>query len=328
MATIPIVDFGQCSVGREHVGTDQLQKVGEEIYNAFTNVGFVYLVNTGIHSTSVDEVNKVALDFFTKPEVEKLKFGRSDNNFGYDSIGKEKLDDGSPGDYKLSFNMACRTYNDPNIKWPDELVPQFSSTVKSFMKDCKCLALRILDSLSFGLKLQDNQQLSALHESILCANNHSSLRCLYYPPITQELEKGQIRLLEHTDYGLMTLLFQDFVGGLQIKSRDGTYIDACPIPDTVLINVADLLQYWTHGDLKSTPHRILVPDDTTKRSTPRQSIAFFVHPSEDLLVSNTLFKQERKLTDETTLRNFSKKDLEKMTVGEYVQSQFNRTYTR
>uniref|UniRef100_H2YS76 Fe2OG dioxygenase domain-containing protein n=1 Tax=Ciona savignyi TaxID=51511 RepID=H2YS76_CIOSA len=192
------------------------------------------------------------------------------------------------------------------------------------MQDCKSLALRILDALSYGLKLEEKNYLSSLHKSILGPHNHSSLRYLYYPPISGKLKKGQIRLLEHTDYGCMTLLFQDSVGGLQIKSRDGTYIDACPIENSVLINVADLLQYWTHGDLKSTPHRILVPDDPLKRSAQRQSIAFFVHPNENLFVSNTLFKRD--VSDTMTLRNFTKQQLENMTVGEYVTGQFSRTY--
>lgn len=60
--------------------------------------------------------------------------------------------------------------------------------------------------------------LTPLHASILRSNNHSSLRCLYYPPIPNSMEERQVRLAEHTDYGCMTLLFQDAVGGLQVTN--------------------------------------------------------------------------------------------------------------
>ena len=60
---------------------------------------------------------------------------------------------------------------------------------------------------------------------------------------------------EHTDYGLLTLLYQDSVGGLQVKTPSG-WIEAEPIPDTLICNIGDMLDHMTGGRYKSTPHRV------------------------------------------------------------------------
>ncbi|CAK8689658.1 unnamed protein product [Clavelina lepadiformis] len=325
MPSIPIVDFEPCGIHHSFVADVELKAVGDKTYEAFMDYGFVYLKNTGISSTSVDELNEVTEEFFSQPDDVKAKYFRKINNFGYDAIGKEKLVDGHPGDYKESFNMTCGATKNPDIVWPDDVVPEFSKTAKSFMKKCKALALRVLDALSFGLNLENPTLLSTLHSSMLETNNGSSLRCLRYPPILKPLEKDQIRLAEHTDYGSLTLLFQDMVGGLQIKMRDGTYIDAVPIKDAILLNVADLLQYWTNGRLRSTPHRILSPTEESQKLTIRRSVAFFVHPSEDLLVSRTLFNDNLS-GNYTKLRGLTYDQLQQLTVGEYLQTQFHDTY--
>jgi isopenicillin N synthase-like dioxygenase len=111
------------------------------------------------------------------------------------------------------------------------------------------------------------------------------LRFLCYSPNPKrdKVHESDIGAGAHTDFGSITLLyvifvairtngsFQDAVGGLQVQSK-GEWIDATPIPDTVLVNVADAMQFWTGKSLKSTTHRVQIP--------PRQrfSIAYFVSP--------------------------------------------------
>jgi len=128
----------------------------------------------------------------------------------------------------------------------------------------------------------------------------------------------------------MTLLFQDDVGGLEIKLNDGSYIKADPIDETVLVNIADLLQFWTNGVLKSTPHRISTPTDTKQRSSVRRSIAFFVHPSEHLPVMFDVEKGGTRNPQECSveLRDFSLSQLEKMTVGDYLSAHFGKNYSK
>ena len=67
----------------------------------------------------------------------------------------------------------------------------------------------------------------------------------------------------------------------QVKSPSGKFIKAKVIPGTIVVNAADLLERWTSGKIKSTIHRVTLPDDTT---VPRQSIAYFCMPDNDWLI--------------------------------------------
>ncbi|XP_014340757.1 uncharacterized protein SI:DKEY-10O6.2 [Latimeria chalumnae] len=117
------------------------------------------------------------------------------------------------------------------------------------------------------------------------SNNGTTLRTLYYSPVdVSSVKEQQIRCGEHSDFGSFTLLFQDTSGGLEVMHRSGQYISAPLIPGTVLVNIADLMQRWTSDFLVSTKHRVLLPPDA-KRNTLRQSVAFFVHPDDDVIVS-------------------------------------------
>lgn len=348
MNDIPVVDFAKCAIDKNDFDEqNSLTEIGKLMCDAFINCGFVYLKNTGISSASVDEVNETTRKFFESTEKEKMKYVRQTTNHGYDFIGSERLQEGQPGDYKMSYNMTCKAVEDENYLWPDDLVPGFSKVSIAFMSQCKTLALRIMDAISLGLQLKDPNFMSCCHSSLMKTNNNSSLRCLYYPPMPETIKQGQVRLAEHTDYGTLTLLFQDHIGGLQIKNRDGTYIDAHPIKDTVLVNVADLLQYWTGGVLKSTPHRIIGTSNAESRSSVRRSIAFFVHPTSDLPVSLDLIgggrgtgstltddanvdqhksAEERAVFRSKALRDIQPAQLKRMTVGEYVNLHFSRNY--
>jgi isopenicillin N synthase-like dioxygenase len=78
----------------------------------------------------------------------------------------------------------------------------------------------------------------------------------------------------HCDFSWLTLLFQDSVGGLQVMDRAGQWIDVPEAPDLVLVNVGELLQFATSGDLFAAPHRVVNPS----RSQDRLSVPVFINP--------------------------------------------------
>jgi isopenicillin N synthase-like dioxygenase len=83
-------------------------------------------------------------------------------------------------------------------------------------------------------------------------------RVFHYPPARAPEEAGgedEWGVGEHTDYGLLTLLAQDDCGGLQVKARDG-WIEAPPLPGTLVCNIGDMLDRLTGGWYRSTPHRV------------------------------------------------------------------------
>nr|XP_039267919.1 scopoletin 8-hydroxylase-like isoform X2 [Styela clava] len=106
---------------------------------------------------------------------------------------------------------------------------------------------------------EDKEYLMKCHSRMNDARNLTTLRTHYYShtPDKCSFKPGQVRPGEHTDFGSFTILFQDKVGGLQVKASNGEYVDATPIPGTALVNIGDALQFCTQGRLKSTEHRTL-----------------------------------------------------------------------
>ena len=78
----------------------------------------------------------------------------------------------------------------------------------------------------------------------------------------------------------MTLLTTEGVGGLQVRQVDGTWADVQHSPGAIIVNIADALEFWTGGKLKSTLHRVVLPRSAMEAAS-RYSMAFFVQPDFD-----------------------------------------------
>lgn len=107
-------------------------------------------------------------------------------------------------------------------------------------------------------------------------------------------EEGRSRIRPHTDFGLCTLLFQDRVGGLEIDpEHHDRFVPALPIDGTVLVNIADLLQRYTNGRVRSTRHRVVRPASGSFDVLPaRYSIPFFVHPDPDTTIDPIVLSED------------------------------------
>ncbi|XP_035593752.1 uncharacterized protein si:dkey-10o6.2 [Oncorhynchus keta] len=282
---IPVVDFGAYKLGENEVSGEQLEILSRQLKTAFTEVGFVYLKNTGIVQQDVDEVINISKKFFLQPDEMKQSFSRksfSNNpNHGWVSLETESLNPKRPGDLKEAFNTASLH---PDIKWPSwEGGNGFFEVQSSFFLRCKDLCLRVLRVMAHSLGLEAEVFLSA-HRHIGTDKNSSTLRSLYYPSVRSDrVKEGQLRCGEHSDYGSITLVFQSQEGGLQVRTRSGEFISAPSIPGTVLINIADLMQRWTSDVFLSAVHRVLLPP--AGDLSTRQSLAFFVQPDDEALIT-------------------------------------------
>ncbi|KAL2093912.1 hypothetical protein ACEWY4_011224 [Coilia grayii] len=279
---IPIVNFEGYTLEESNISSQDLQKLCNSLKTAFTEVGFVYLKNTGITQHEVDEVMKISKEFFDLPAEMKLPLSRStynDPNHGWVSLERERLNPQRPGDLKEAFNTRLLQ---PDIKWPEN-VPGFREKQVSFFMRCKDLSLKVLKLMGRSLGLDPDVFVSA-HKYIGTDKNGTTLRTLYYPPVQSDHAKeGQLRCGEHSDYGSITLVFQSPEGGLEVLSRSGEYISAPYIPGTALLNIADLMQRWTSDVFISAVHRVLLPP--SGNSNTRQSLAFFVHPDDEALIT-------------------------------------------
>jgi isopenicillin N synthase-like dioxygenase len=112
-----------------------------------------------------------------------------------------------------------------------------------------------------------------------------TMRLNYYPAQRVPPAPGQLRASPHTDYGGFTILSgEDVPGGLQVRTRDGRWIDVATTPTTFVVNIGDLLMRWTNDRWLSNMHRVVNPPVAEGPSPPRLSIAFFSHPNYDVLI--------------------------------------------
>ncbi|XP_077870009.1 uncharacterized protein LOC144362822 [Saccoglossus kowalevskii] len=204
--TIPVIDFTAYGLQRESPQEEFFQKLIDDLHSAFKTIGFLYLTNHGIPQTLIDNAFKHSSMFFSLPFETKNKYRKMKNSHhGYIEDGGEATNPSRPGDYKDCFNH----------------VPMFcigNPRVSLYIFDvCMELSNRLFEVMARGLELEDPLLFVNAHKGIKGPDNTTTLRTLYYPPISQgiELEPNQILCGEHSDYGAMTLLFQDNIRGLE-----------------------------------------------------------------------------------------------------------------
>ncbi|MGF1537895.1 MAG: isopenicillin N synthase family dioxygenase [Elainellaceae cyanobacterium] len=285
---IPVVDFEAFINGDL---SDQMT-VSKQIYQACHEIGFVYLTNAGISQTLVDQMFAQSNRLFKLPYPFKTELSRArqitpDLTMGYVRLEQESADPGTPGDLKETFDVfksGCfleaafdaRTAVSEAMKAELE-AEAFCSAASHFFATCSRTASYIFRSFAMGLSLP----VTFFEER---HQRNMNLRLLHYPPIHQEPEPHQVRCGEHADFGSLTLLFQDATGGLEVCTAEGQWIAAPPMPNAVLVNVGDLMQRWTNRQLRSTRHRVAIPQND-KKDRSRYSIAFFCDPDLDVMVN-------------------------------------------
>lgn len=135
---------------------------------------------------------------------------------------------------------------------------------------CKGVHVEVMRAIAVGMGLDETYFDGFVDEG------DNTLRLLHYPAVKSEVFKvnpGQVRAGAHSDYGSITLLFQDGAGGLQVRSPNGTFVDATPIENTCVVNAGDLLARWSNDTIKSTIHRVVEPPRKTDEHPARYSIA-------------------------------------------------------
>ncbi|KAB7494551.1 putative 2-oxoglutarate-dependent dioxygenase [Armadillidium nasatum] len=157
---------------------------------------------------------------------------------------------------------------------------QFLQQMYGILSD---LLKKLLRCLEIGLDLPFGTLLDQ-HTNINSESSVTALRLIHYPPILFEVPENCIRCGEHTDYGTVTLLFQDNIGGLEVKNRNNEWVQAHPVPGAILVNVGDMLQTLTSGRLVATPHRVLIPEEERLKRCSRKSVAFFVNPNKKVVL--------------------------------------------
>jgi isopenicillin N synthase-like dioxygenase len=180
-----------------------------------------------------------------------------------------------------------RRFKNPSCPTESEL-PGFRPTIDSFYAQCYSLGLNVLKCLAMAMDLGDD------FFDHITKRADPQLRLIHYPSIEKTIieQEGHARIIPHTDFGLCTLLFQDNTGGLEVDPfHTGDFKAAVPVPGTVLINIADLLQRLTNDRCRSTIHRVVSPKVSGDVLPSRYSIPFFIHPDPEALI-DPIVKEE------------------------------------
>lgn len=255
--SIPVIQF------------NQHPNPGQAIHDCLHDLGFMQISDFGIDTELLKKVYDQSRAFFTGDKSTKLRcqYRSAKENFGYQGLREENLDPNAPADLKETFTMRNIILGDiADDRWPSV---EFKALMQEFYANALAAGHTLQKTMAKHLNLDENF-FSSTHngESI-------SLRLLYYPAQDPEsVTEEQLGAGAHTDYGFLTLLFQDSVGGLQVLNHNDDWQDVEPQENTVVVNSGDLLERWSNGFYRSTLHRV-APRVNGK---DRLSIAMFFDP--------------------------------------------------
>jgi len=293
MTAIPLIDL---TAARDGGPADRL-RVARAIDAACCEIGFFTITGHGVPDQTIADLRAAAHTFFALPFAEKLGASHpvKGTNRGYHPVGGETLsaanDQAAPADLKEFFHVgpvdvtADRYYTSepgrrhflPNI-WP--AVPSdFERAATVYYRTMSTLIIFLMRLTALALGLEETFFDRKVDRSI------GAMRLNYYPGQSGPPRPGQWRASTHTDYGGFTILSgEDVPGGLQVRTRSGDWIDVRTQPQSLVVNIGDLLMRWTNDRWLSNLHRVVNPPLTPAANLARLSIAFFNHPNYDVLI--------------------------------------------
>ena len=304
---VPVIDIKKINSAFNKI------EIAKELYKASTDLGFIYIKNHDISENLINDLRKDGLNFFRSSTDDKSKVLITKKHRGWLGFGGAKMGDKAKPDLKESFIWGYQ-YDDGSLpddhqlrgvnKWP-KFLPSLQQNAMSYFHQINELAKNLLTCFAMGLNLKENFFIRNCNAPL------SRASLVYYPDQPKEMGEMQFGVSEHTDFGLLTILCQDSVGGLQIKGLDGQWFHAPPIEGTLIVNVADLLSRWTGGIYKSTPHRVV-----NSSGQERLSIVLAFDPDPETLINPGEIPEIEKNTNE-----------EPITCGDYLIWRFNKAFS-
>ncbi|MEU9126266.1 2-oxoglutarate and iron-dependent oxygenase domain-containing protein [Streptomyces sp. NPDC048506] len=285
---VPIIDLSSKDTAQGRVA------IAEAIDQACMNSGFFVIVGHGVPQNLVDRMFTATKAFFNLPYEDKDRVAHRPGVSGYRRMGGTtalSLDQETPPDLCEAFAAHVTgelseeerkklgdqwaTWTLANI-WPDSPV-DFRDVWQEYIGAVSDLAADLMRL--FALALGINEEF--FHDKF--DHHGSSVAANYYPPQVDPPLPGQLRRGRHTDFGSLTILYQeDDRGGLQVLQGEDNWRDVSAIPGSFVVNIGDLIALWTGGRWVSTMHRVINParGDTSSRVT----IPFFYLPNHDATI--------------------------------------------
>ena len=285
----------------------------QDFFSAYNKYGFGYIINHGIEKTLIEQLFQVSKQFHSQPLSEKMRVALDHNHRGYIAINtstdvNSKLADVKKPNQSESFMMMREDKSElPDVylsgpnQWPKlenfkEVLEKYTFNMTKLGRNLMRLAL-----LSSGVK--DLSVMQSLDTPTIW------LRLLHYPPISKNSPSDLYGSAPHTDFGCLTILAQDEIGGLQVQTREGEWIDVPKLEGSFVVNVGDMLSRYTNGLLRSTPHRVI-----NKSGRERFSCPFFFDPHTTAVVQ--------------PLKGTGKPKFSPINFGEFLREELEASYEK
>lgn len=243
----------------------------EKLATACADWGFFHVANHGVDAQLIASLQAASRDFFSLPLRVKQTVSRTmDNPFGYYDRELTK----NLRDRKEIFDYAP----DEATPWPPS-PPGFQTILENYALDCHRLALQLMALCCEGLGAErDTLDHHFQH-------GHSSFLRLNHYPLTDPLAgvdappAGPYGISQHSDAGAITVLLQDGLAALQVL-KDGSWVGVTPVPETLTVNIGDMLQVWSNDRYRAPLHRVRASSQMA-----RYSAAYFCNPDYSTIVA-------------------------------------------
>ena len=314
---IPIIDFSKID------DPEASASVAKQISEVCREHGFFYVAGHGVSTELLKRIETLSHAFFALPEEEKMqiamrKAGRAWR--GYFAVNDE-LTSGKPDKKEGIYFGLELGKDDLRVKaglplHGANLFPEhpehFKETVLEYIAAVTQVGHKVMRGISLSLNLPADYFYQKYNQDPLIL-----FRIFHYPP--QPVNTSDWGVGEHTDYGLLTILLQDAVGGLQVKSR-GEWIAAPPIENTFICNIGDMLDKMTGGIYRSTPHRVL---NTSGKG--RLSFPLFFDPGFDTVIERI---ENIPQNNTTAVPRWDNADVHQFggTYGEYLLNKIGKVF--
>lgn len=271
---IPVIDVSGAIAG----DGDALARCAQELRHAYEDVGFWFMTGHGVPQSLVERVFAEAERFHAQPLDDKLRLKINEHNIGYLAMkaATTRHSDVSTNN-KPNLNEAFFVKRDLPLDHPDVIanrrfrganqwpagLPGFRETVVAYCDALERAALSILPVYAAALGMPPQHFAPAFREP------QYTLRMSHYPH-TPVLTDGEYGLAPHADTSFMTLLAQNKVPGLSLRTASGRWIDAPVIEGAFLVNSGQMLNRWSNGRFRATPHRVV-----NRSGGERYAIPFF-----------------------------------------------------
>ena len=269
--SIPTVDLAQ--------DDDEIRPTLEQ---ALCEMGFVLVRGHGITRELVSDLRGHLIDYFNRPLAEKMAERITPDNYrgyipmGFFSPNREGEKPDHYEGYKLHtetplddpIRNSCELYG-PN-RWPQQPAG-LRATTEAFWQACEATGERLLRLIARIMGVDEGDFLAGFHQPL------TNMTLLHYPPSDPGDGFG---IHPHKDTDALTLLFPDEVGGLWLRPHaQPDWLEVKADPDTLVVNIGDLLELWSGGYFVSTPHKVV-----NVSGRERYSFPFFMVPRHDVVV--------------------------------------------